>query len=232
VTKTLLLRARLKQRASIASIASLLLPEEPSARAGAAHQLVWSLFANNPTKQRNFLWHEDSAGTFFILANEPPLESEIFDIDVRSFAPNLSTGDRLEFSLRANATRTYKIPSDVRSRRTDIVMANLYAISKTERASGRSRVIAEAGTAWLTAQGTNHGFWLPRMPSVDGYHAVQIPRKEGKRIKISILDFSGVLEVSDPEKFRAALLRGFGRAKAFGCGLMLIRRAHNGADPR
>jgi CRISPR system Cascade subunit CasE len=34
-----------------------------------------------------------------------------------------------------------------------------------------------------------------------------------------------VLEVQAPHVFVRALHRGFGKAKAFGCGLMLIRRA-------
>jgi CRISPR system Cascade subunit CasE len=34
-----------------------------------------------------------------------------------------------------------------------------------------------------------------------------------------------VLEVVSPDVFLEALARGFGKAKAFGCGLMLIRRA-------
>jgi len=34
-----------------------------------------------------------------------------------------------------------------------------------------------------------------------------------------------VLTVEDPPLFLVALAAGFGRARAFGCGLMLIRRA-------
>jgi CRISPR system Cascade subunit CasE len=30
--------------------------------------------------------------------------------------------------------------------------------------------------------------------------------------------------VTDPERFTAALVNGIGKARAFGCGLMLIRR--------
>jgi hypothetical protein len=33
------------------------------------------------------------------------------------------------------------------------------------------------------------------------------------------------IEVTAPEAFMYRLLCGFGRAKAFGCGLMLLRRA-------
>jgi CRISPR system Cascade subunit CasE len=42
---------------------------------------------------------------------------------------------------------------------------------------------------------------------------------------IAVLEFAGVLTVRDPARFLAALAQGFGHAKAFGCGLMLIRRA-------
>jgi len=38
------------------------------------------------------------------------------------------------------------------------------------------------------------------------------------------LDISGVLEVRDPAVFLGNLSKGFGRARAFGRGLMLIRR--------
>lgn len=48
--------------------------------------------------------------------------------------------------------------------------------------------------------------------------------ENGDRITFSIMDFSGVLEICDPEKFLRKLLIGFGKEKAFGCGLMLIRR--------
>ena len=39
-----------------------------------------------------------------------------------------------------------------------------------------------------------------------------------------VMDFSGMLEVKDPARFLTQLAQGFGRARAFGCGLMLIRR--------
>ncbi len=40
-----------------------------------------------------------------------------------------------------------------------------------------------------------------------------------------VLDYEGVLTVEDPVLFLSALTVGFGRARAFGCGLMLVRRA-------
>ena len=40
-----------------------------------------------------------------------------------------------------------------------------------------------------------------------------------------ILDLTGEIAVTDPDTFLPALGAGFGRAKAWGCGLMLIQRA-------
>ena len=41
----------------------------------------------------------------------------------------------------------------------------------------------------------------------------------------STLEFEGLLTVSDPDAFLSGIARGFGATKAYGCGLMLIRRA-------
>jgi CRISPR system Cascade subunit CasE len=219
-----LIRARLKPDASIAAIASLLLPAEPGARVGAAHRLVWSLFAGNAARRRDFLWREDVANNFYILAPQKPGESAIFDVQSKVFAPDLAAGDRLQFSLRANATTARKLAgSRARGKRADVVMARLYAAE--ERAAARPAVIQDAGAAWLVAQGARHGFSLSGAPAVDGYARLRLPRDGTGKIDISTLDFSGVLKITDPAAFLHALYHGFGHAKAFGCGLMLIRRA-------
>ncbi len=59
---------------------------------------------------------------------------------------------------------------------------------------------------------------------VDGYELVSIPRDGASAAQFSRLDFTGLLTVTDPAAFLTALACGFGRARAFGCGLMLIRR--------
>jgi CRISPR system Cascade subunit CasE len=38
------------------------------------------------------------------------------------------------------------------------------------------------------------------------------------------VDFEGTIEITDPGIFVEALFTGIGPAKAFGCGLMLVRR--------
>lgn len=228
MTDTLYLtRARLRRDPSIASIAPLLLPTDASPRAGAAHQLMWSLFAGNPDAQRDFLWREDQSGTFFILSCRAPDESPVFNTETKEFAPLLAVGDKLRFTLRANATRSLKEPDAPRGKRADVVMAALKSVAPCQRASARPGLILKEGRAWLETQGTRHGFTLVEGAdlSVDGYDQLQIPRVGNRPITVSTLEFDGALTVTDPVRFLASLARGFGHAKAFGCGLMLIRRA-------
>lgn len=49
-------------------------------------------------------------------------------------------------------------------------------------------------------------------------------QKGGKAGKIVTTSFSGQIRVNDPINMLTILEQGIGRAKAFGCGLMLVRR--------
>lgn len=222
-----LTRAHLRPDPSIAAIAPLLLPQDAAPRAGAAHQLIWSLFAGDTAAKRDFLWREDQRGTFFILSPRPPGVSPVFTTETKEFAPVLAAGDALRFSLRANATRSIRATGATRGKRADVVMAALHAADATARAEMRPQLIATAGQAWLAAQGERHGFSLTATAGlrVDGYHQLRLPRPGAPAMTIAVLEFAGVLTVRDPARFLAALAQGFGHAKAFGCGLMLIRRA-------
>ena len=49
-----------------------------------------------------------------------------------------------------------------------------------------------------------------------------------KPITFSEIDYEGVLTVADPAKLTAALFTGVGKARSYGCGLMLVRPADHG----
>lgn len=60
------------------------------------------------------------------------------------------------------------------------------------------------------------------------YSTTVLPGHRGPRKgqpRFGILDLVGRIEITDPAVFLAQLPLGFGPATAFGCGLMLIRRA-------
>jgi CRISPR system Cascade subunit CasE len=135
----------------------------------------------------------------------------------------------------------------VRGLRCDIVMDALAAYSgsegprdgdgRTMRAQMRAEATAKAARAWIEEQGCKAGFALVKKPnagdevflSASNYETVRIPRIQGPAYlppaKFGQLDFEGLIEVTDPALFLSRLADGFGKAKAFGCGLMLIRRA-------
>ena len=144
----------------------------------------------------------------------------------------LAEGDRLTYVLRANATKDRaaisRLPkAEQKSRRVDLVMDLLRAVPKGSRAEVRQDMAKQAAEQWLGRQGAAHGFVCEEI-FVNDYSVVSLPRQKGRRethAKLGILDLSGTLRVTDPVAFVARLGQGFGRARAFGCGLMLIRRA-------
>jgi CRISPR system Cascade subunit CasE len=226
VTELWLSRARLRRDAPSAALARLLVPDAADARAAAAHHLVWSLFADGPDRRRDFLWRQEGPGRFLALSARPPTNlSELFEIESKPFAPVISAGDRLGFALRANPVVARATAPGTRGKRHDVVMDALRDIPKgAQRAEARPDKLVEAGRAWLARQGAAHGFCPVEGVAVDGYARVRIPRAGGSPAVFGVLDFEGALTVEDPPSFLAALAAGFGRARSFGCGLMLIRR--------
>ena len=94
-----------------------------------------------------------------------------------------------------------------------------------------ANVAYEAGSRWLGEKEARLGCRIePDRLRVDGHfvHCLKGRRDEKgvcRGITLSTLDFEGELRVTDPDIFSPALLNGIGPAKAFGCGLLLVRRA-------
>lgn len=215
-------RLTLSRSPSAQALAGILHPEDPARRMDAHHKLLWAAFSDGPDRQRDFLWRENSAGVFFTLSARPPLGSDLFDLpDVKEFAPALMPGDRLTFALRTNATRARKGIG-----RVDVVMDALHGMPCADRVETRMMVAQTAGAEWLARQGAKAGFRMIGV-EVSDYSTITLPGHRGPRKgqpQFGVLDMTGVIEVTEPISFVAQLARGFGRAKAFGCGLMLIRR--------
>lgn len=216
-------RLSLHRDASLAALAPLLLLTESGAQAGAAHRLIWAAFADGPERKRDFLWRQDEKRWWFILSSRLPEDPhQLFEVESKPFAPILKKGQSLTFALRANAVVTRK-GEEGSPKRCDVVMDRLRAFPKGERAPERDRLAVEAGREWLTGQGAKSGFRLDRADVV-AYHMEKIPRYRQKPIELGVLDLEGDITVEVPELFLPALAAGFGKAKSFGCGLMLVRR--------
>lgn len=217
-----LTKASLSRTPSVKALDLLLMPSEAGNRTDAHHRLLWTLFADSADRTRDFLWREEGKGTFLILSERAPIQSELFaNVVSKPFAPDLGPGDRLRFALRANATRSKD------RKRVDVVMDALYVLPSEERAERRMDVATSEGSAWLQRQGATHGFRIVDCVASD-YSVHALPAYRGprdKRPQFGILDLEGELQVMNPAAFVSAVAKGFGRAKAFGCGLMLLRPA-------
>jgi CRISPR system Cascade subunit CasE len=223
-------RASLRSDAPITALAPILVPPDHDHRLAAAHRLLWTLFSDGPDRRRDFLWRQERSGKsareafFYILSMRPPTDPHgLFDLETKLFAPMLAEGDRLGFILRANAVVTRKNVAG-RPRRHDVVMDHLHKLDPSARTAQRRSAIDEAGRAWLDDQAQRHGFLVGKGLRVDGYHTAKIERPGHRSVSFSTLDFSGVLTIVQPPLFGTAIGQGFGKAKSFGCGLMLIRR--------
>lgn len=191
------------------------------------HQLLWQLFSQDT--QRGFLFREEQGGAglpcFYILSEQVPQSGEgIFCIQSKAFAPKLQAKQRLAFKLRVNPTICVADESGKR-RRHDVLMHAKYQLKGQGSAAELKQAMEQAALAWIAKPErlAQWGVSLAALPEIECYTQHKSHKKTGNHPQFSSVDFQGVLTVEEPELFLLQHAKGFGRAKAFGCGLMLIR---------
>ena len=235
--KTHLVRLSLKRNdAAIAPLLRDLLPAACGDAMDLHHRLLWTLYAGKVERQPGraiFLWRRmDDSGRFMMLGPSPEMDSPYFTVEAKPFDVRFREGQRLAFELRLNATTDIKagVESRERGRRTDIVLAQMHHLQKDDRQRARSGSLrAESAQLavenWMGGRSMVDGFALESL-RVTGYRGVSPPgaRSSGHSL-VGISDVEGVVRVVRPDAFLARLRQGFGRMKAYGCGLMLVRPA-------
>jgi CRISPR system Cascade subunit CasE len=195
----------------------------------AAHQMLWQLFTNE--NERNFLFREEIGPSglpiFFVLSKTQPLCNQtLFDVQTKPFQPQLSVGQRLAYKLRVNPTVCMKNDAGG-SKRHDVLMHAKYQVKEDERQNKGvlKAVMDEAAHKWISEPQRlkRWGIQLDVLPEIEAYTQHRSQKKSGNQIRFSSVDVEGMLTVKDPTVFVEQYVSGFGRAKAFGCGLMLIR---------
>ncbi len=198
------------------------------------HQMIWNLFKNSPDQTRDFLYRrEDQPGKppfyYLLSARRPEARNDLLTVETKAFEPRWQTGDRLRFELRANAVITRKASDNSKRRiRRDIIEAKLDEY-KTRYPDSADRppppiIHQEASDGWMRRQGEQYGFDIAELLVANHcFHKVKKPGDKNLRCFTSI-DLFGTLQIREPKTFTEQLAKGFGRAKAFGCGLMLVRR--------
>lgn len=196
------------------------------------HQELWRLFELDPDADRDFLYRREQlpgALRYFVVSQrEPVAPNNSWRIETKPYQPKLTAGQKLAFQIRINPVVT-KRDTEGKSRRHDVVMDRKIEIGYQEL-SGTERppmldIIQQAGEGWLQKRSQKHGFTVePEEIRVEAYQQHAASKRGGKvPIRYSTLDITGVLTVTDTQLFNSALVNGLGPAKAFGCGLLLVR---------
>lgn len=196
----------------------------------AAHQLLWRLFTEDV--QRDFLFKQEQSNrglpVFYVLSKKTPLLlPELFDIQSKVFSPQIQTGERFAYKLTANPTICKKDDSG-KSKRSDVLMNAKYQ-AKKEGINDQNIVkelMNQAAQQWFVEEhrSTGWGVQFDTLPDIESYSQHRVAKHKNHNIRFSSVDVQGTLTVQDPEKFISQLFKGFGRSKAMGCGLMMIRR--------
>lgn len=199
-----------------------------------AHQFLWKIFPKDQDIKRDFIFRQektDNLPIFYTVSERKPLDSfGAFQIDTKEYDPKIKKGDIYSFTLRANPTVAKKTEGEKNSKNHDVCMAaKLEAKNRGLKPEDRDfyTFIEESTKNWLSDKRAElNGYKLSNSNiSIGAYIQNRVYRKKGgKPILYSSVDYTGLLEVTEPELFKELLFNGIGRSKAFGCGLMLIRR--------
>ena len=220
---------------SVAPLIKNLTLIDESESMGLHHKLLWSLYSGSLEKvetESAFLWrHMQGENRFFVLGPKPVNVVNYFDIESKPFNVSFHNGQKLAFELRVNCTVDRQLDSSKGRegrQRSDIVMDAIMQHEKSSASSHRDAIrnhFAETALkAWMERQAGENGFELDDI-AVLSYRGLRHPRSEKKDFhrRMGVADLRGMLTVAEAGLFKAKLLRGFGRSKAFGCGLMLVR---------
>jgi CRISPR system Cascade subunit CasE len=187
------------------------------------HRHLWRLFpgearetrGNGDEARQGFLFRVEenqpsrSARLLVQSRRVPETAAGMTLLGTREFNPQPVAGQRLAFLLTANPVKT---------------ITDAEREAKPGKKSEKCRVPLiqeEAQRDWLARK-------LAGAADVEGAdvlpHAPLHFRKGNRGGKVVTVSYEGTLRVIDPAALAARLENGIGPAKAFGCGLLLVRR--------
>lgn len=206
----------------------------------AGHRLLWNLFPKNPNAQRDFLFRQEfeqeqvpdfkskkkGLPLFYLISKRRPESSQILNAEIKEYDPKIEIGQKFAFELRVNPVVARKGEGQKKSKKHDIMMdAKRKAKEEGRDQEELKQAMEHAAKNWLIQRSGNNGFFVEEGKiEIHRYFQNRFFKKGSSSIKFSSLDYHGILQVNDVEKFRRVLFEGLGRSKGFGCGMMMIRR--------
>lgn len=211
------------------------------------HQWLWTFFPDVAAGERPFLFRRtllsdadliafDLAKTcYYVVSSQVPVSpNALWRVQSKPYAPVINEGDVFAFDVRVNpiVTRNKKRFDVVMDAKTQLAkqhgFASWKAMGKHKPDQPLYDFAYEASLKWMTERSDCNGFRLINDSfGVESYRSPtnsQRYKQSAKEPLISTIDLNGRLQVTDVEKFTLLLQLGLGPAKAFGCGLVMIRR--------
>jgi len=220
-------RATLRQNADIGSFIRMACRDRYR-----EHQILWNFFSGDPDAERDFLFrYELRHGTlqYYILSQRIPRdETGTWEIATKEFNPCLQEGQKLAFVLRANPVITVKDKKG-KAKRHDVVMHEKHCIDykniPIKERPPLQKIVTQSGFKWLSSRSEKCGFKIAENDVIiDSYKKNIAEKKYKSKVEFCTIDFRGILIISAVDRFQNILFSGIGKAKAFGCGLLLVKR--------
>jgi CRISPR system Cascade subunit CasE len=207
-----------------------------------AHQLVWKAFPGVARGDRPFLFSvEEHASHHSILVQSSlPGEWSFLDgeasVRSKSFDPRLIPVDvPLQFFLRCNPTVDRRGYRDGKKRRVAVGINPELAFQQMGQATAAPSTAAaraawrdERLREWFVRQGERHGFQVETCTPgpVVARRIVRIEgsRPQGTPMIFHEVEFTGLIRATDSDAFVRVCADGLGRGRAFGYGLLMVRR--------
>lgn len=187
------------------------------------HRRIWRLFPGTPSELRRSARDDRSGYLFRVEDNRPGRPARVLVqskgqpqraaglnlITTRTFDPQPAAGQRLAFLLTANPIKNIKDQQRADKPGKKRGSCRVPLIHEQEQRDWLARKLD--GAAQIEAVSV-----LPNQPIFF--------RRGNQAGKLVVVTFEGVLRVQDPQTLVRCLENGVGPAKAFGCGLLLVRR--------
>jgi len=192
------------------------------------HELIWRLFPSDGMARDFVFRHElscsyelNTSQSYLVVSKRQPEANSMFTVESKPYAPRIDTGERLYFDLRANPVVSRSRKGRETSRRHDVLMD---AKKRCADFVDWKNVMHKAALDWLVGRAKNWGLEIHvRTVVMKNYRQHSFSGRD-KKVSFSVLDYSGLATVVNPEELLLALTRGVGSARSYGCGLLLVRR--------
>ena len=198
------------------------------------HKKIWELVSRNESQKRDFLYrveydaYQNIKHIYLLAPNQISSRKDIKIAVSPRYQPQLETDEGLYFKVRANPI--IKRKEDGKAKEYGLIMDAKHQFKKNNQNYSKQfsldELIYDVGMKWLIRKGEQHGFSVKQFKvRIDNDREYYV-KPPGKHVfTLRTLDFEGNLKIVDADQFKKALFKGIGSSKAFGCGMMMIKRA-------